>query len=136
MIRWADRPVAIMAGPGPGAKSRRHLARDLLSKVRRDPGYLACQGIEVPDPAGVALDPYALELVRLLLDDERHWGRAAIQAAAVSGETRRLDLAQPMPLLLWYRTLRVGAGGEMLRQPDSYGRDPEVLAALERVPRW
>jgi murein L,D-transpeptidase YcbB/YkuD len=174
------------------------LAKDMLPRVRRDPGYLVREGIEVLGSGGVALDPYALdwsrpegwllrqrpggsnplgrvvfrfpnrhlvylhdtpapelfelasraissgcvrvedalELVRLLLDDERHWGRAAIQAAAVAGETRRLDLAQPMPLLLWYRTLRVGAGGEMRFQPDIYGRDPEVLAALERAPRW
>lgn len=166
--------------------------------MRHDPGYLARQGIGVLGPAGVALDPYALdwsrpagwllrqrpggsnplgrvvfrfpnrhlvylhdtpapelfelashaissgcvrvehalELVRLLLDDERHWGLTEIRAAVAAGKTRRMALTQPMPLLLWYRTLRAGAGGEMLFQPDIYGRDPEVLAALERAPRW
>ena len=174
------------------------LARDLLPKVRRDPGYLAREGIEVLDPAGGALDPYALdwsrpggwrlrqrpggsnplgrvvfrfpnrhlvylhdtparelfelesraissgcvrvehalELVRLLLDDQRHWSRTEIRAAVASGNTRSVALTRSMPLLLWYRTLGVGTGGEMLFQPDIYGRDPEVLAALDRAPDW
>ncbi len=172
------------------------LRQDVLPKLRRDPGYLAREGIDVLSPAGAPLDPgaaltlglgefllrqrpgphnplgrvvirfpnphqvylhdtpaqelfaldertlssgcirveNALELVRLLLDDAGEWSRAAVVAAAESGITRSVDLPQPVPLLLWYRTARAEADGRLTFLPDVYQRDAEVLAALDRPP--
>ena len=172
------------------------LRQDVLPKLRRDPGYLAREGIEVLSPTGEPLDPgaarrlaygefrlrqrpgarnplgrvvirfpnphhvylhdtpaqelfeleeralssgcirveNALELVYLLLADERRWPRAAVLAAAQAGITRSVELARPVPVILWYRTARAEADGRIGFLPDIYGRDAAVLAALERAP--
>lgn len=172
------------------------LRQDVLPKLRRDPGYLAREGIEVLSLAGEPLDPgaarrlaygefrlrqrpgvrnplgrvvirfpnphhvylhdtpaqelfeleeralssgcirveNALELVYLLLADERRWPRAAVLAAAQAGITRSVELTRPVPVILWYRTARAEADGRIGFLPDIYGRDAAVLAALERAP--
>lgn len=170
------------------------LREDVLPRLRRDPDYLAREGIEVLSPAGAPLDrnaaqtlglgefllrqrsgPHnplgrvvirfpnryqvylhdtpaqelftlderalssgcvrvenALELVRLLLDDEHNWSRAAVVAAAESDITRSIDLPQPVPLLLWYRTARAEEDGRLTFLPDIYQRDAQVLTALDQ----
>ncbi len=169
------------------------LREDVLPRVRRDPGYLAREGIEVMTYSGERVSPgsvdwarpgrvllrqrpggnnplgrvvirfpnrhlvylhdtptpelfelespaissgcvrveHALALVRRLLDDGRHWDREEIQAVVDAGQTRRVNLPRPMPLLLWYRTVGIGPTGDLLFYPDIYDRDAAVLSALE-----
>lgn len=175
------------------------LRKDVLPRVRRDPGYLARERIDVLDPAGARLDPalvdwsrpgrlllrqrpggtnplgrvvirfpnphlvylhdtpapelfalerraissgcirveHALELVVRLLEGQPGWDRDAVLAAAAAEDASpRVELARPVPLLLWYRTLRVDAEGRLIFAPDSYGLDAGVLAALDRAAAW
>jgi murein L,D-transpeptidase YcbB/YkuD len=45
---------------------------------------------------------------------------------------QRVDLPQPVPVFITYLTA-VPAGGEVAFQPDAYGRDATLLAALDRA---
>jgi murein L,D-transpeptidase YcbB/YkuD len=47
---------------------------------------------------------------------------------------QRVDLPQPVPVYITYLTA-IPAGGEIVFQPDVYGRDAAALAALERERR-
>ncbi|MGB5147740.1 MAG: L,D-transpeptidase family protein [Porticoccaceae bacterium] len=74
----------------------------------------------------------ALEFVHLLLDDETQWNVDAIAAMVAQGDTRRVDLARPVPLILYYWTVQTDADGALSFRPDIYRRDAAVLAALDR----
>lgn len=74
----------------------------------------------------------ALELARLLLDDEKKWNQAAIDELVASGLTREVALARRVPLILYYWTVAVDAEGVVSFRPDIYQRDAAVLAALNR----
>lgn len=74
----------------------------------------------------------ALEFVRLLLDDATQWSADAIAAVIAQGDTRRVDLARQVPLILYYWTVQTDADGALSFRPDIYRRDAAVLAALER----
>ncbi len=74
----------------------------------------------------------ALEFVRLLLDDATQWSADAIAAVIAQGDTRRVDLARQVPLILYYWTVQTDADGALSFRPDIYRRDAAVLAALDR----
>lgn len=74
------------------------------------------------------------ELVEILLDDERRWNRAAIDAAIATGKTRHVDLARSVPVLLGYWTAELLASNRVAFKPDIYGKDAPLLAALNRRP--
>jgi murein L,D-transpeptidase YcbB/YkuD len=72
-----------------------------------------------------------LELAALLLEGQKGWDRAAIDAALATGKTRTVTLERPVPVLLTYFTAWVDRGGELQLRRDVYGRDPKVLRALD-----
>ncbi len=74
----------------------------------------------------------ALEFVRLLLDDETQWNVDAIATVVAEGDTRRVDLARQVPLILYYWTVQTDADGALSFRPDIYQRDAALLAALDR----
>lgn len=73
-------------------------------------------------------DPLAL--AGLVLDDPA-WDRAALEAAVATGETRRIALARPLPVLMIYLTSIAEPSGETRFFRDIYGRDAALLAALD-----
>lgn len=81
---------------------------------------------------------HALELVYLLLGEGRlvadgqRWSREAVLAVAQSEIARSVDLPEPVPVLLWYRTLRAETDGRLVFLPDIYTRDAALLATLDR----
>lgn len=77
-----------------------------------------------------------LSLAVLLLRDPSRWGRAALDRAISSGQTRRIDLPRKVPILLLYLTAFPAAPGEFHFRRDVYARDPAVLAALDGPLRW
>jgi L,D-transpeptidase YcbB len=72
----------------------------------------------------------ALELARLLLNDETVWTRQAIGRVVDSGKTRTLFLDRPIPVLLLYWTAWVDADGRVNFRHDLYGRDKLVQQGL------
>ncbi len=92
-------------------------ARDLFAREER----LFSHGcIRVADPLGLAA---------FLLPE---WSPGEIRAAIDAGETRTVELAQPVPVLVLYWTAATDLHGEVHFYRDIYGRDPALIDALDR----
>jgi murein L,D-transpeptidase YcbB/YkuD len=72
------------------------------------------------------------ELVQLLLDDSSKWNRSTIDATIDARKTRRVSLANPVPIYLVYWTVEVEEGGEVHFKHDPYDRDRSLLKALQQ----
>ena len=72
-------------------------------------------------------DPLAL--AELVMDDPR-WNRAALEQGIATGETRRVNLGKPVPVLLVYLTAIADPDGTARFYRDVYGRDATLLRAL------
>jgi L,D-transpeptidase YcbB len=72
----------------------------------------------------------AIELARLLLNDEMVWNRQAIDRVVELGKTRTLFLERPIPVLLLYWTAWVDADARINFRHDLYGRDKLVQQGL------
>lgn len=74
----------------------------------------------------------AHRLAELLLEAE---GRdsAAVQSLFEEARTRRVALANPVPVLLYYWTVTFDGDGSVIFKRDIYDRDPPLLAALDRL---
>jgi murein L,D-transpeptidase YcbB/YkuD len=70
------------------------------------------------------------DLAERLLQDKAGWDRARIDDVIASGRTTRVNLDQPMPIIIAYGTAVDGDGGVNFR-PDIYQRDAKVLEALD-----
>ena len=70
------------------------------------------------------------ELAELLLDDADNWDADAIQATVDSRQTRRVNLRQPFPVLIFYLTAVVDPREPPRFMKDVYNRDPALLEAL------
>ncbi len=54
-------------------------------------------------------------------------------AKAGEGVEARVDLPEPVPVYITYFTLSPAPGGTVVKRPDPYGRDPELLKALAQT---
>jgi hypothetical protein len=71
-----------------------------------------------------------LELNELLLAATETWDRTRIDQVIASKRTTRVDLTRPMPVLIFYWTAEVLEDGTVTFRDDVYGRDAQVLSAL------
>lgn len=74
---------------------------------------------------------YPFELVSLLMESDPEWSRAKMTDILNSGQTTRVNLPKPVPVLLTYWTAWVEDGDVHFRE-DPYDRDDAVLSALNR----
>jgi murein L,D-transpeptidase YcbB/YkuD len=72
-----------------------------------------------------------LELARLLLSGQDGWKAEKIDQVLATGDTKNVELDTPLPVLIVYWTVSVGASGEIRYMRDFYDLDPSVLAALD-----
>ncbi len=70
-----------------------------------------------------------LDLAQYLLDGQG-WDRARLEAAMVNGRRQTVVLDDPIPVHLVYFTAWVNADGAVNFREDIYGRDRELLIAL------
>ena len=73
-------------------------------------------------------DPFAF--ARLLLADKPDWDQARIEQVVESRKTTRVNLTEPLTVLLLYWTAEVDADQQVIFRSDIYDRDAEVLSAL------
>jgi murein L,D-transpeptidase YcbB/YkuD len=71
------------------------------------------------------------ELTELLLNDPVQWNAEAIESVIKSGQTRTVNLAKPVPVLILYWTAQPTPDGQIMFRNDVYGRDASTLAALD-----
>ena len=74
---------------------------------------------------------HPLELAEILLRNEDGWNAEKIQQTLDTGETQNIDLEHPIPILIVYWTVSVGASGRVHLNKDIYNLDPPLLAALD-----
>jgi len=93
-------------------------AQELFKRSRRDLSH-GC--IRVEHPAALA---------QFVLGGQRQWNADTIQDALQPGPTRHVDLARPIPVVLFYATAIVGPDGGARFAADIYGRDAKLEAEL------
>jgi L,D-transpeptidase YcbB len=71
------------------------------------------------------------ELAVLLLNDEEKWNQQALEMALSNNKTREINLTTAIPILIDYWTVDVDEDGYISYRPDIYGRDKDVLTALD-----
>lgn len=71
-----------------------------------------------------------LEFAEVLLESQDDWNGAKITQVVDSGKTQTVFLKQPLPVLIVYWTVSVGASGELRYARDVYNLDGVVLRAL------
>jgi len=72
-----------------------------------------------------------MELAQILLSGQDSWNDGRIQNAVATHETQNVNLAHPIPVVIVYWTVSVGANGEIRYMKDIYNQDAKVLAALD-----
>jgi murein L,D-transpeptidase YcbB/YkuD len=77
---------------------------------------------------------HPLELAQTLLAGQDGWSDSRIQDAIATDQTQNVNLAHPIPVVIVYWTVSVGANGEIRYMKDIYGLDPKVLQALGPSP--
>jgi len=73
-----------------------------------------------------------LQLAELLLENPEHWDNDGIQQVLLSGKTRTVHLAEPLPVLLLYWTTVVAPDGSVSFYEDVYGRDQRIIESLDQ----
>jgi murein L,D-transpeptidase YcbB/YkuD len=95
-------------------------AQQLFSRARRDFSH-GC--IRLEDPTGFA---------EWLLRDQPEWDRKAIEAAMQGSRPKRVNLKEPLTVVLFYDTFHVNSEGVVFFVDDIYGHDRQLDAALRQ----
>jgi murein L,D-transpeptidase YcbB/YkuD len=70
------------------------------------------------------------ELAEILLNDPAKWNQQIFKQIIDTGQTRRVNLTQPVPVFLFYWTVHPEQDGSVSFKKDPYKRDAEVLKGL------
>lgn len=73
---------------------------------------------------------HPLELAELLLQGQDDWDGDKIERVIASDSTVSVAVERPLPILIVYWTVSVGASGEVRYAQDIYQLDPPLLTAL------
>lgn len=95
-------------------------ARAGFARARRDLSH-GC--VRLQDPAALAA---------WVLRDQPDWTRARIDAAMAGDKPVRVNLREPMTVVLFYDTVHVSRQGVVFFMEDIYGHDRALDAALEQ----
>ncbi|WNW14079.1 L,D-transpeptidase family protein [Pseudomonas sp. DTU_2021_1001937_2_SI_NGA_ILE_001] len=75
------------------------------------------------------------ELVDQLLAEASPSERERVAELWNSGETKRVNLPRPIPIVMAYWTVQMGGDGQLQFRPDIYGHDARLLKALNQANR-
>jgi murein L,D-transpeptidase YcbB/YkuD len=78
---------------------------------------------------------HPFEFAELLLDDPQ-WTRTRIEEIVASNQTTRINLADPVAVILMYWTVNTTPDGRLVFKRDIYDRDAAVLAGLNEPFRF
>jgi murein L,D-transpeptidase YcbB/YkuD len=91
----------------------------LFARSRRDLSH-GCIRVEKP-----------VELAHFVLGAQPEWTIDAVETAMEPGPMRKVSLAAPIPVVLFYATAMVDREGRVLFSRDVYQRDPLLEDALQ-----
>jgi L,D-transpeptidase YcbB len=95
-------------------------AQQLFARARRDFSH-GC--IRLEDPA---------RLAEWVLRDQPDWTRQRIEAAMQGARPTRVNLKEPLTVILFYDTVHVNSEGVVFFVDDIYGHDRQLDAALQQ----
>ena len=95
-------------------------AQQYFARPRRDLSH-GC--IRLEDPARFA---------EWVLRDQPEWTRERIDEAMNGEKPTRVNLKQPLTVVLFYDTVHINSEGVLFFMEDIYGHDRELDAALQR----
>ncbi|MGI4721338.1 MAG: L,D-transpeptidase family protein [Janthinobacterium lividum] len=95
-------------------------SKELFERTRRDLSH-GCIRVERP-----------AELARFVLDDQEKWSADKVAAAMRPGPPRKVVLAAPIPVVLFYATAITDRNGRAVFAHDIYGLDLPLLRVLTR----
>ncbi|MDO9600646.1 MAG: L,D-transpeptidase family protein [Azoarcus sp.] len=75
----------------------------------------------------------ALELVRLLIENDGNTYQSRLDRALASGRTGNLNLPRPVPIIVAYLTAGPDEHGRITFRPDIYSRDAAMVQAFEHT---
>ena len=75
---------------------------------------------------------HPLQLAEKLLEGQDDWNPGRTQQAVDSGKSQTVVLREPLPVLIVYWTVSVGASGEPCYAKDVYNLDARLLKALDQ----
>ncbi|MEP2031394.1 MAG: L,D-transpeptidase family protein [Paracoccaceae bacterium] len=135
-VNWAsDNPgVTLVQQPGPGnalGRVKFMFPNDYAVYLHdtNEPGLFARNDRNLS--SGCVRLEYPFEFANLLMEGQADWNTERMNAILDSGKTTRVNLAEPIPVLLTYWTAWVEDGTVHFRE-DPYERDASILAALNR----
>ena len=73
---------------------------------------------------------HPLELAEILLSGQDGWTPEKIRQVVATDDMQHVSLEHPLPVLIVYWTVSVGASGEIHSMRDVYDLDPPLIAAL------
>ena len=76
-----------------------------------------------------------LDLAEILLSGQDSWDRAKMEDVIAQGATTNVQLEHPIPVVIVYWTVSVGASGEVRYTKDPYDLDAPLLQALDAARR-
>jgi L,D-transpeptidase YcbB len=79
---------------------------------------------------GCVRTEHPFDLASVLLAGQPGGSRAEIDAIVAGGETKKVELARPVPVYMLYFTAEADATGKLVTYPDIYERDAVVAAEL------
>jgi murein L,D-transpeptidase YcbB/YkuD len=71
-----------------------------------------------------------LKLAEVILNEPDKWNEESIQKIVDTNKTTRVNLKEPIPVLLMYWTAGLGSNGELFFVDDIYNRDERLLEAI------
>lgn len=124
-VARGERSLRLRQSPGPG---------NILGNVKLMlPNHLGIYLHDTPDKASFRRSRRTLSAGCIRLADADRLTRRLLEweegERPPEGVNQRVDLPRGVPVYILYLTAERGEGGEVLRHPDLYGRDSQVIAA-------
>jgi murein L,D-transpeptidase YcbB/YkuD len=135
-IDWSNPgPILLRQDPGPSnplGQIALRFANPFAVYLHDTPNPELFSKAPRPFSSGCVRVQQVMQMLPLLLDVAE---LEEVGQLLASGKTHEYRLPRPLPLLLGYWTAEADADGNPLYQPDIYGHDEKLVAALERDSR-
>lgn len=140
-IEWASVtadsfPYRIRSGPWPGnalGKLKFQMPNPYLIYLHDTPSRHLFKGSMRATSSGCIRLEHPQELATRLMSYQSAKQQARMRAALATDQTRYIALDQPLPIVVMYATIDLGADNELVFAEDIYRNDVLAAAALDRT---
>jgi murein L,D-transpeptidase YcbB/YkuD len=126
-------PYRLRQDPGPGnalGLIKIMFPNDHLVYIHDTPSKSLFKRAERAFSSGCIRTEKPFELAEIILNDPDKWNQESFKRILDSGQTQKIRLPKPFPVLLFYWTAAVEPDGRVRFKKDPYKRDVKVLEGL------